>query len=465
MCSLCADPNGEAPVVHVGQTPCTVQLLDTTQTRIHCVLEPLVAADLPPAAAAFTLNLTVFLPLARQTDTGVSVATMNPITCAIAAGCAVRFDPSRQPTTSRPRTPSVAAGGLLMMRGDKLSSTGPPPIVFTIVSGSAYCELTDLGCITDGGGSCTRAANPNLRPSLRPQPPTLAWTLALALALTLARPWALTAGAPLCRETDGNNERCTVRAESDVTVSATSFATESCCDSITIGTTRFRGSSGPTNVAMTAGTTLAWASDSSVTGGGWEICPVTSAASGRRLQTSSSASSTEQEVTHESSVEVRVSQVGASTATQTEGHLCGMRRTREGTGAEASIDTDQGLMLGPARALRCPNLSQCRHEVLTCAGVACSFAARSRRAGGRQLCVVRDQQRDGRQLERRLLHRCRAPVGTESRLCDSQRDRPAHRFPKRPGVKRRPPTYHDVFATCRACCLVARVVTCAALPL
>ena len=43
-------------------------------------------------------------------------------------------------------------------------------------------------------------------------------------------------------------------------------------DYVTIGGTRFSGSSGPANVPMAMGATLQWYADGSVTYGGWTIC-------------------------------------------------------------------------------------------------------------------------------------------------------------------------------------------------
>ena len=57
-----------------------------------------------------------------------------------------------------------------------------------------------------------------------------------------------------------------------LTATATEFNTESNYDYITIGSTLYSGTAGPTNVYMAAGDTIFWASDGSVTRGGWTIC-------------------------------------------------------------------------------------------------------------------------------------------------------------------------------------------------
>ena len=83
----------------------------------------------------------------------------------------------------------------------------------------------------------------------------------------------------------GNSERCTITANTAVTLSTTEFSTESCCDRITVGGLSYKGSSGPSGVSMSAGETMTWYTDGSVTNTGFTICGTststsTSAASG-----------------------------------------------------------------------------------------------------------------------------------------------------------------------------------------
>jgi hypothetical protein len=96
---------------------------------------------------------------------------------------------------------------------------------WTVLSGGSHCEVTSDGrCITDGIGNY------------------------------------------------GNYEYCTFRAEVSMTVTTTVFGTESGYDFITIGGTRYSGSTGPMNVQVAAGSTVTWNSDGSVTGTGFQIC-------------------------------------------------------------------------------------------------------------------------------------------------------------------------------------------------
>jgi hypothetical protein len=71
----------------------------------------------------------------------------------------------------------------------------------------------------------------------------------------------------------GNNEQCTVRALVPMIVSAEAgFSTESDFDYVTLGGTQYSGTSGPAGVAVSAGETLHWQSDGSVTGSGFTVC-------------------------------------------------------------------------------------------------------------------------------------------------------------------------------------------------
>ena len=93
-----------------------------------------------------------------------------------------------------------------------------------MILGSGYCEIDSNGCATDGTGP------------------------------------------------HGNNEVCSIRVDVAGTLFSTSFDTESDWDYITIGATRYEGSTGPNGVAVAAGSTFSWRSDNSNTNAGWTIC-------------------------------------------------------------------------------------------------------------------------------------------------------------------------------------------------
>ena len=155
-----AYPNGAAPVIRVGTTDCKVDLLDTTAQTVHCVLAPLTAADNSTSASAtrFSLNLTAYSPQARQTDTGRTVATMSPVPCEVAGGCAVQFDRGAQPKMTLPRTASVQAGGVLRVTGQNLNSLVADSPVITyhlLLSGSCATHVTTLTTSTATSSAST----------------------------------------------------------------------------------------------------------------------------------------------------------------------------------------------------------------------------------------------------------------------------------------------------------------------
>ena len=99
------------------------------------------------------------------------------------------------------------------------------PPMLSVTSGDTYCSIDSSGCVTDGRGIYD------------------------------------------------NDEACTVKANQDITVSATFFELEQGWDTITIGTNEYSGDTGPSNVAMAAGSTMTWYTDNSEVREGFVICP------------------------------------------------------------------------------------------------------------------------------------------------------------------------------------------------
>jgi len=70
-----------------------------------------------------------------------------------------------------------------------------------------------------------------------------------------------------------NNERCTMYAQSSFWLDVQSFETESSTyDYIYIQGQRYGGSTGPSGIYMTSGTSMTWSTDGSVTRSGFRIC-------------------------------------------------------------------------------------------------------------------------------------------------------------------------------------------------
>ena len=117
---------------------------------------------------------------------------------------------------------SYQAGATLI---NCVPSTWFLPGALTVVSGASYCTVSANGCVSDGAGNY------------------------------------------------GNGEQCTIRVNFDGRLTATSFNTQTHHDRITIGEAVYSGSqTGPQGVAVSAGSTFSWVSDTSVTGPGWVIC-------------------------------------------------------------------------------------------------------------------------------------------------------------------------------------------------
>ena len=102
-----------------------------------------------------------------------------------------------------------------------LPPNAPPTTpVFTVTSGTQYCHTSIDGmCVTDDPVSTTGSY--------------------------------------------GNNERCTIRMDAAATLTATEFNTESGFDFFYVRSARYDGTRGPIGVAVAAGDTLAWYTDSS----------------------------------------------------------------------------------------------------------------------------------------------------------------------------------------------------------
>ena len=76
-----------------------------------------------------------------------------------------------------------------------------------------------------------------------------------------------------------NDESCTITAHGSGTLSATQFDTEHNYDFLHVGTHKYSGSQGPSEVAVQPSTPISWASDRSNTRSGWKICLASGTAS------------------------------------------------------------------------------------------------------------------------------------------------------------------------------------------
>lgn len=69
-----------------------------------------------------------------------------------------------------------------------------------------------------------------------------------------------------------NNAQCTFTVLESTYLSVVSFSTEPGTDYLTVGRTQYSGTTGPTGVSVTTGSTITWYSDGSIANSGFTIC-------------------------------------------------------------------------------------------------------------------------------------------------------------------------------------------------
>jgi hypothetical protein len=70
----------------------------------------------------------------------------------------------------------------------------------------------------------------------------------------------------------GVDQTCTITTQDAVTLSVTAFSTEQTHDKLTVNGVQYSGTTGPGGVQVSAGSTITWTSDGSVTRTGFQIC-------------------------------------------------------------------------------------------------------------------------------------------------------------------------------------------------
>ena len=178
----------------------------------------------------------------------------------------------------------------ITINGTRYSGTSGPANVW-MNEGDTFTWSSDVS-VTNGGwvicGSTEPAALPPMTPPPpppSPSPPPPAYSP--APPTPAGHMWSIISGSQYCSVSNagacvtdgvgshGNNEACLIRAQATLYATATYFFTETYWDYVTIGSTRYSGTSGPGNVMMATGDTLQWYSDTSITAGGFIICGTT----------------------------------------------------------------------------------------------------------------------------------------------------------------------------------------------
>jgi subtilisin family serine protease len=129
-----------------------------------------------------------------------------------------------------------------------------------VLSDLKFGDTNALLCVAEGG------APPTPTPQPTPAPPPGNWVVTGsgcaedgACVSSLNHP-----------ANYGNNQVCQVTLYGDVSISVDAFNTESRYDYLTIGGTRYSGTSGPSSGVYSG--VITWSSDYSVTRSGWKLC-------------------------------------------------------------------------------------------------------------------------------------------------------------------------------------------------
>jgi len=162
--------------------------------------------------------------------------------------------------------PHVSGGAALVLGRD--ASKNPAAVLAELMADAWYDAISDLRTgdtnallyLVPGG------APPTTTPVPTPAPPPGTWEVTSGAGCTKTGNCIQSNNHPADY---GSNEECTINAyEVDLTVEA--FSTESGYDILTMGGTRYSGTSGPAGGAFSG--VISWASDYSVVSSGWKLC-------------------------------------------------------------------------------------------------------------------------------------------------------------------------------------------------
>jgi len=162
--------------------------------------------------------------------------------------------------------PHVAGGAALVLEANPSAKSSAvlqqllDDAYLNVLSDLKSGDTNALLCVAEGG------APPTPTPQPTPAPPPGTWVIT-GSGCAESGSCISSLGYP---SNYGNNQQCTVTLYGDFQLQVAAFNTESRYDWLTMGGTRYSGTSGPSSGSYSG--EITWSSDYSVTKSGWSIC-------------------------------------------------------------------------------------------------------------------------------------------------------------------------------------------------
>merc|ERR1719499_888912 len=162
--------------------------------------------------------------------------------------------------------PHVSGGAAIVLSGNpsmKASAVLQEMLdtaYLNVLSGLKPGDTNALLCVAEGG------APPTPTPAPTPAPPPGSWVIE-GSGCEMSGNCISSNNHP---SNYGNSQECTINLYGSIDISVDAFNTESRYDWLTVGGSRYSGTTGPSSGTYTG--TISWETDSSVTRAGWKLC-------------------------------------------------------------------------------------------------------------------------------------------------------------------------------------------------